>query len=340
MSNGDSRRYRFLLRDRQCLVVGSSEWAEICIDDDPEIGDVQFQVGCDGQSCLLTNIDREHRVCVNGVAVSERMLMHGDIITVGGSRFTVMVDRDTDRFDQMGLPLVGRDADSPRASPPASPRRPRKPEKVRLESTDVMLGYEGPAAGAGPARCRYSSTEFSSGMVRFTGSTATQPPDDLARGVDRRFPMHLLLAESELDAMIPESRSAVPLIVRNGASARSKAVLGLITPDSGIDRFDLLGRLWGRGLLVAVFSHESMESLVSRLSACRTLWKSRPHQLADAVQSGSANWLDSLSDVIRAALVESAGCEKWSILVAPRRDPTWKELGLPHPPDSHDGPSD
>jgi len=297
LSNGSLSGHRFTIRDHQRVSIGSTQWAEICLNDD-EVSDVQCSIRSDGQSCLLTNLEPTVPVYVNGVSVAKRSLVNGDIISVGRTVLSVSVEVDDEnRFSDMGIRLAGQDATG-RQTDPAG----RTTATGSLPSPQPIK-VNGREPGA--------LTQFSSGVTCHRGTSSVACPVEVARQLDQQYRMHLLADISALETVVRDHGHAIPILCDLFSDAPALAV---VSPDLECDRFAMLTRLWGNGLATAVFSNDGFESLNPALEQCLPWLMRSPASQLDSLQQGS---YPEILLTVDAVLVDHSKSEEWLLLTAP-----------------------
>ena len=84
VSSGRPRR--MVIRAGQIVRVGSTEWADLCIPDDPDMAEEHFSVECAPDGCRIRSLGGA-TTSVNDEAVEDHVGKHGDRIVAGRSEF-------------------------------------------------------------------------------------------------------------------------------------------------------------------------------------------------------------------------------------------------------------
>lgn len=92
------------LRDGQTLQVGRTEYADLCISDDPLMSRVHFALDSDSGMIRIRDLGSRNGTYVNGQLIKIQELNHGDMIVAGQTRFDVVVDRSESSSPQAGAP--------------------------------------------------------------------------------------------------------------------------------------------------------------------------------------------------------------------------------------------
>lgn len=90
---GETRRR--WLGHGQRVSVGSSEWADLTIDEDFAMADVHFELAADDGDFLVRDLTGTSSVSVNGDLVSVSRVRNKDVICAGATRFCLNVDSTT-----------------------------------------------------------------------------------------------------------------------------------------------------------------------------------------------------------------------------------------------------
>ncbi len=82
---------QFVVRAGQALRVGCTEWADCCVPDDKAMGDVHFEIACDGTSCIVRDLGSGRETRLNEEAITESTSRNGDRITAGNTTFVIEI---------------------------------------------------------------------------------------------------------------------------------------------------------------------------------------------------------------------------------------------------------
>ena len=97
---GPSIGLRIVVRQRQIVRVGRTQWADISVPADSGMSDVHFELSSGTQGCRLRNLEPAV-TSVNGEPAVEAILRTGDEITAGETTFSVLVEGET--ADDFGI---------------------------------------------------------------------------------------------------------------------------------------------------------------------------------------------------------------------------------------------
>ncbi len=309
LSNGSLSGHRFTIRERQRVSIGSTQWAEICLADE-DISEVQCVINCDGESCLLTNLEHEIPVFVNGVSVARKSLVNGDIISVGRTVLAVSIDSEKDgHFSSMGIQLAGH-GDVRCVHSESIISRPAHAVEPVLACVEPVPD-EISQCQMVQRRSRGVLTEFCSGITCHRGASAADCPIKLAREMDRRYRMHLLADVAALETIVSDFPDAVPILCD---SQSDEPAISVVSPELNCDRFAMLEQLWGKGLATAVFCNDRTESIIPTLAqSLPWLLRSAESQL-DSLQKGV---YPEILMTIDAILVDHSRSNEWLLITAP-----------------------
>jgi hypothetical protein len=284
--------------------VGSTGWAEFCIDDDPDLGDIQFAIDCNSGICRLMNLEPERPVYVNGHSVVEQSLVDGDIITAGESRFGVYWDHGGSQIRKLGVRLAG----------------------TAGEATPTQDLHNGPEE----TRQVYSATRYPSGLVVFGGTQSVCPASEIAGSIAAEYTLYLLVDEVVVSQMenrrVAELVAASPEVTFAADSSGLRRVL--VGPNQTSDRSSVLQELWGRNAVAALFCACETAYVLRGISQCPLLAGTSAAQLPARLMAAEPNELRSTFSKVRAILVETEQGNAWSTMVFPRAVTEWQELGL------------
>ncbi|MFT5301548.1 MAG: hypothetical protein ACI87E_000371 [Mariniblastus sp.] len=84
---------RIDLRSGQTAVIGNTDWADFCFEDDTSMAGSHFQLIVQASVCQFKHIDANENSQINGVDVEVANLVDGDLIEAGQTRFRVQIDR-------------------------------------------------------------------------------------------------------------------------------------------------------------------------------------------------------------------------------------------------------
>ena len=92
VTSGAGRGRNLTIRPGQQVQIGRTEWADLCIDDDPEMSDVHFAVECDYQGCRIRDLGSQSGTTVAGEPVDVKTLRSGDVIAASRTSFEVHIE--------------------------------------------------------------------------------------------------------------------------------------------------------------------------------------------------------------------------------------------------------
>lgn len=114
---------RVWLRPGERIAVGRTERSDLVLTSDPQLADLHFTIGCDGQNCQLRDLNTATGTFLNGSQVAESIVRDQDVIVAGGTTFHVHIkgapseppsaERDhTDRDNISNAATVAQSRDS------------------------------------------------------------------------------------------------------------------------------------------------------------------------------------------------------------------------------------
>ncbi|TVS08484.1 MAG: FHA domain-containing protein [Planctomycetaceae bacterium] len=81
-----------IVRDGQTVQVGRSRWADLCLDEDPQLSEVHFELQCDWKGCRIRDLQSASGTFVNDAKVDVAPLQSGDSVVAGTTTFTVSIE--------------------------------------------------------------------------------------------------------------------------------------------------------------------------------------------------------------------------------------------------------
>jgi hypothetical protein len=92
--SGPQKGSRIRLDPGRLLRVGRTARADLSLADDTHMSGVHFSLGCEGESCRLTDLNSRNGTLVNGQTVNTAVLGAGDTIVAGETTFVVVVEAE------------------------------------------------------------------------------------------------------------------------------------------------------------------------------------------------------------------------------------------------------
>jgi pSer/pThr/pTyr-binding forkhead associated (FHA) protein len=92
ITGGPAKGRRTFLRAGQVLRIGRTERSDFDVPQDPTMAPVHFAVEYDAYVCRLRDLRSGAATMVNGAAVIDAVLAHGDQITAGATTFSVHIE--------------------------------------------------------------------------------------------------------------------------------------------------------------------------------------------------------------------------------------------------------
>jgi hypothetical protein len=92
--SGPQAGKKIRLEQDHVLRVGRSPRADLAFAEDSHMSGVHFNVGVQGRSCYLTDLNSRNGTLVNGQTVNTAMLGHKDTIVAGETTFVVLIEPD------------------------------------------------------------------------------------------------------------------------------------------------------------------------------------------------------------------------------------------------------
>ena len=286
--SGARAGHRIWLGANQRVFVGGTEWADFSVPGDPEIADVQFVVESDQHHCRVRNLQSMPSILVNGVEVFERTLVDGDIVTAGGTRFSVVVQESSAIAAKQAAIRTRRS-------------RALVPVSLRTCPSSLVLcedfGREKTAPGIAQALARESSLYL---LLHVTRSGVALPIE-LRTVTD-------LFARGELD--VAECLQYSPIV---------------LSEKDPIDRFQLLSQAWGKDGIIAVFTRLDRDTLLRNLQRS-TVWLCPPSVVRGHLTNGPADSVRDVMDGISAVLMEADDREGFVLLGPPEAAAEWSHV--------------
>lgn len=289
--------HRIWLGANQRVFVGGTEWAEFAVPGDPQLADVQFVVESDYEHCHIRNVHPEQALFVNGIKTQSRTLVNGDIVTAGSTRFCVGIQ----------------------------------------ESPEIELRQEAISANSlrpGAPEMQYRFERCESGLLRFFGDDASQPPSEIARLLTQLYNFYLVAHMQKAALELPRHLArVVDLSVRGevDVSQLNPDSLVMLSPSDSVERFQLLDMGWNRDAIIGIFATGERPAVIKSLLRS-TLWVYPAHIIRDQLTAGTGTFLHDLFKGIKAILIEAPSSGGWEVFANPEVDPLWMQLGFPNAP--------
>ncbi len=149
IAEGPHAGKRVIVQPGKNALVGRASWAELSLPDDRRLSGRHFSLQCTADGCLLSDQNSTNGTLVNGTPVKEMRLKPGDVVTAGGTTFSVAFYRTGERMPttqpdlDLGAQLppggVVLPADSALFAPPPPAVPAPGPESGKLE--DHLLHF-------------------------------------------------------------------------------------------------------------------------------------------------------------------------------------------------------
>jgi len=138
LSRDEVNRLLTRLQPGHSIRVGRScEDADVHVPLDPSMSKAHFEVAYDGQSCTVKDLDSRNGTFVNGTAVKEATLHHGDSLVAGETTFEVGMF-DSGRAKAPPAPTAAEDGHLDGRAEPPPPDEP----VAAVEAEQVARGSE------------------------------------------------------------------------------------------------------------------------------------------------------------------------------------------------------
>lgn len=297
--SGSRAGHRVWIGPNQQVRVGASPWAEFSVPGDPQFGEVQFVVEADSSQCRIRNLEKQHRLLVNGCVVTERTLVSGDTICAGTTRFSVVIHGRVG--EQMPTWLA-----------------------QRMQSSRDGL------------QLMYRAERSHSGLLNFSSNDATQAPTEVVRMLARQHTLCLLVHPSRLatTASFHLERATDLLKWKEvpAAELQENSVV-LITPLESVDRYSLLQESWRQDAVCCLFTSQEKAPLLETLKQA-SLWLCPPSVIRDHLATGAPSTVVPLFDGIKGVLLEGESPCNWTLFASNEKTPVWQQFGFPNAPGS------
>jgi pSer/pThr/pTyr-binding forkhead associated (FHA) protein len=108
------RRQTLWLRDQQCAEVGRLAYADLVIEDDPQVASLHFALQCSDAGCRIRDLGQSDGTFVNGQRVTLSPLADGDVIRAGRTCFRVLIEDEAPcRLSSTSSPPSAEVAETP-----------------------------------------------------------------------------------------------------------------------------------------------------------------------------------------------------------------------------------
>lgn len=330
-SEGEPGRRKLWLGPNQQVRVGRTEWAEFSVAD-PELADIHFVLETDNVRCTVRNSEAANGIFVNGVAVREAVLKHGDDLLAGSTHFRVAVD-DT-------LPVAKKRSASRLPQIASAPAKSvGRSSALRIVAVDPGVTRTAavpcsPVAGitlpetvrVGGAQRKYSGTLCPSGMARF--QEVRLKPGELVQRLGRHAAPFLVINATRLEKeLLDQFAGAINLVSPERSNAGSP-LLVLFLPIKTADQLRIVESLWGGDQLIVGFSRQPLSQVASGLSLQLSFFLA-PSVLRSHLDHSERRVVSKLIGLFDAAMVETEDGDDWLVYTHPEGPSPWVSAGFP-----------
>ena len=314
---GSRQGHRVALGAGRTLTIGRSHWSEFAFKDDTKMSRVHLRVETDENGCYMYDGGKlgersSNGTSVNGVVIEKCLLRSGDKILAGRTLFKIEVWDDD----------------------PIRARESRQLQEVPQDVDSVIVRVQ-----SKKQKVVYSSEKCGSGLTLFRGDVLEITPYGLARNIQQKIPLHMLVDPQRLDAAAFTSTIPANYLfdwMPPEALATTSPVL--VSPDvNDRDPVALLKQAWGHDAVICFFSKlpakEVLEHLRERcrprMGASAMLGVCWPSVLAPMLQHFTPSVVNDLMEGIEAILVEFPDLEeKWQVFGNKNVEKLFNEFGF------------
>lgn len=286
------------LRDNELMRFGRTERADHVLPGDDRMSGLHFALCTKSKQCWIYDLNSLNGLFVNTKKVERAQLRSGDIVRAGRTEFRITLE---------GVP------------------RTKQPQNASEVTADGI-------GGETVTSLQYRRSECRSGLVKYDGLADGRTVVDVARLLNQRWPMHLVvdfqragLAELSEFAASSELCGQAPNV-----SGQSNALL-LLSESDNVNLMQVLQDAAGKGAVVALFSDLPKNELAQRLSPTAASFSATgiiARQLADA----PLVYLRQLLPEVNATLI-CHGPHPWTVFADPAITSGWQDLGFPGAPE-------
>ncbi|MCB9872666.1 MAG: FHA domain-containing protein [Planctomycetaceae bacterium] len=285
------------LRDGELVRFGRTEAADHVLPGDDRMSGLHFALCTKSKQCWIYDLNSLNGLFVNEKKVERFQLRTGDIVRAGRTRFRVTLE---------GVSAL------------------EQPQRPAERKADAIGGETVPSL-------QYLQSECRSGFVKYDGRADGRTIGDVARLLNQRWPMHLIVNFRRAGLTEPAELAASSNLLREapGFSGQSNALL-LLSQSDDVDLMQVLQDARGKGAVVALFSDRSKNELVPRLSPTAASFSATgiiARQLSDA----PLVYLRQLLPEVNATLI-CDGHRPWTVFTDPALISDWQVLGFPNAP--------
>lgn len=268
------------LSSGQTLSVGGSDWSDVAIHEDPMLAPIQFQLQCQGHTCVISDQSGEGTTTVNNVPINRSVLNDGDCIGAGQSLIRVSLS---------GVPEA--------ADPP----------NTGDEKSNA-------AANASPNDHCYRSETCHSGLFHFQGQADLQSIFGLLKPLTRIAPFHLIANREYAEAVLPIEEVSHNSLFRWLPMNRFEAYQPMLLPQNeSLDRNQAFLKSWGTDSAIVLFSETSHEDLLEHLQSFAGMFCT-PSVIRYQITTCTPEYAELVRDGISALLTEGDDESTWTLI--------------------------
>ncbi len=169
---------------------------------------------------------------------------------------------------------------------------------------------------------QYEADECDSGLACFVGTDDLVSPSEVAAMLRQEHQLYLLIDSAYFSAGCGSGLIEIHTDNRD---------LVLVTPDSGINRLELIDELWERNCLICLFTGMGEAVLANHLHETGR-WLATPLDLRFQLAPESSDAI-SIFRGVAAVMCETNNDDAWSVYCDSSLVPFWRQLGFPNAPD-------
>ena len=174
-----------------------------------------------------------------------------------------------------------------------------------------------------PGTIAYESERCDSGLACFVGLDPNEPPSEVAAILRRENAMNLLIDS----AYFSDARDSGLVTIRT-----ENRDLVLVTPDSGLNRMELINEFWGQNCMITLFTGLSRMDLTEFLQT-QGLWLATPRDLRFQMSALDSDIQAFFRSGVSAIMTETNDDSSWAVYCDASLVPFWRQLGFPNSPD-------
>jgi hypothetical protein len=281
VASGSASGRQKVLKADQLLDVGSTDWADFAIRDDPRMSRRHFRIETDLSGCHVEDLGSSNGTFVNRVRITGRTaLRDGDEVLAGATTFVVRIQGEASHGGYSPIAATGASAWPAHAvdrEPAAKSFEPGWPQREIAPPAATRPAAPDPQ----PERqVVYAVESLGSGLTVCRGSVDQIAPTDLAILLCQYLPVHLIVDFRKLGGEPPAGMQSPQYLFDWLDPAAAAAVSPVLVSQEDLLTWpSLIEQGWEKDAVVCVFSKQEKGAMLDHF---RRVCRANPHSAGDA----------------------------------------------------------